>query len=45
MTVRLLLMVLAIICLLLTAFGVQSSRVNLLALGLAFWAAATIVTV
>lgn len=45
MTVRLLLMVLAILCLLLTAFGIPSNRVNLLALGLAFWATASIITV
>lgn len=45
MTIHLLLMILAVICLLLTAFGVASHRVNLLALGLALWATATIVTV
>lgn len=42
MTYRLLLMVLAIVCLVLAAFGVQSTRINLLALGLAFWATATL---
>jgi hypothetical protein len=35
-------MILAIVCLLLTALGVTAQKVNLLALGLAFWAAAAL---
>lgn len=38
------LMLLAIICLVLAALGVSSSRVNLMAAGLALWAIATLVT-
>lgn len=41
-TLRLILMVLAVFCLAFAAAGVQA-RINLLALGLALWALATIV--
>lgn len=41
-TIRMVLIVLAIVCFVLAAVGVPSSRVNLTALGLALWALATI---
>jgi hypothetical protein len=44
-TVKLLLMILAIVCLLLAAINVSSPRFNLLAAGLFLWALATVVTV
>jgi hypothetical protein len=37
------LLLLALICFVLTAFGVQHSRVGLLALGLAFWVAVPLI--
>lgn len=43
MTVPALLDILALICLVLSAAGVNAPRVNLLALGLAFWLTATMV--
>jgi hypothetical protein len=43
-TIKLLLMILAIICLFLAAIGVQAPRCNLMAAGLTLWALATIVT-
>jgi hypothetical protein len=43
-TVRLILMVLAVVCLALAAGGL-AARVNLVALGLALWALSTIVPV
>lgn len=36
-TIHLVLLLLAFICLMLAAVGVQTPRVNLVALGLAFW--------
>jgi hypothetical protein len=44
-SLRLILMILAIVSLAMAAAGVQTTRANLLALGLALWALATIVTV
>jgi hypothetical protein len=44
-TIRLLLMILAIICLLLAAIGVATPRLNLMAAGLCLWAIASIVSV
>jgi hypothetical protein len=45
MTIRFVLMLAAIIVFLLVAAGVSAPRINLLALGLALWALAMIVTV
>lgn len=39
---RVILMILAIICLVLAAMGISSPRINLLAAGLALWALATL---
>lgn len=44
MTIRLILMLLAVACFALAAAGVQS-RVNLIGAGLALWALSTVVTV
>jgi hypothetical protein len=44
-TIKLVLMLLAVIVLFLAAAGVAAPRINLLALGLALWALATIITV
>lgn len=41
-TVHLVLLVLALVCFLAAAAGVQSPRVNLLAAGLAFWVASVL---
>jgi hypothetical protein len=41
-TLRLLLMIVAFVCLLLAALGVAAQRINLLALGLALWLLAVI---
>lgn len=43
-TARMILMILAIVCLLLSALGVSAPRGNLMAAGLMFWAVATVVT-
>lgn len=43
-SVRLILMVLAIVCLFMAAIGVQTPRGNLLAGGLCLWALATIIS-
>ena len=40
---RVILMILAIVCLVLAALGVSTPRVNLMAAGLALWALATLV--
>ena len=45
MTVRMILMILAVIVFILSAANVNSRGINLLALGLALWALATLVTV
>jgi len=44
-SLKLILFILAFICLALAAVSIPSSRVNLLALGLALWLLAVIVTV
>ena len=44
-TLKLVLMILAFVCLALAAAGVPASRVNLVALGLALWLLAIIVQV
>jgi hypothetical protein len=44
-TVKLLLMILAILCLAMAAIGVQAPRGNLTAAGLCLWALATVVSV
>ena len=44
MTLSLILMIVAIVLLFCAAAGVPSTRVNLMALGLALWALATVVT-
>lgn len=41
-TIRLLLLILGLLCLLMAAVGVVAPRVNLQALGLSFWLAAVI---
>lgn len=43
-SVRLILMILAVVCLFMAAVGVQTPRGNLLAGGLCLWALATIIT-
>ena len=43
-SVRVILMILAVICLFLAAIGVQSPRGNLLAGGLFLWALASVIT-
>lgn len=43
-SIRLILMLLAIVCLFLAAIGVQTPRGNLLAGGLCLWALATVLT-
>jgi hypothetical protein len=43
MTIRFVLMILAVLVLLVAAAGVSTARGNLLALGLALWALATII--
>jgi hypothetical protein len=42
-TLRLVLLILALVCFLLAAVGVPAPRINLLALGLALWILAVIV--
>lgn len=42
-TLRLVLMILALVCLILAAIGVSAPRVNLLALGLSLWLLAVMV--
>jgi hypothetical protein len=42
-TLRVILMILAIVCFVLRAFGVASPRGDLMAAGLAFWALAVLV--
>lgn len=43
-TVRMILMILAIVCLLLSAIGVSAPRWNLMAAGLMFWCVASVVS-
>jgi hypothetical protein len=40
-TLRLILMIVAFVCFLLTGLGVSAPRINLLGMGLAFWILAT----
>jgi hypothetical protein len=42
-TIRLVLMIVALLCFLLTALNVSAPRVNLLGLGLAFWLLAVMI--
>ena len=43
-TARMILMILAIVCLMLSALGVSAPRGNLMAAGLLFWAVAATIT-